>query len=407
VADNFEVVRKEHTADAMEILSNNCVVPAFVGREEEQYFQQATKIGDSLDMLRPIKTMGGTGQSFEPEGLVRTTVPLQVAFWVKYNFMYSSREDAMFLDNDKKKNYLKPGAIHMANTIDLLMLQYIAATSPNWVGTPGTPPTTTDTYASAQTKLNQLLAPFDDRVVVFNSAFNQGIVKANSTLFNPQQVIGKEHLTGKVGRAFDFDFMNDEQVPFNTAGTYVTVGTVNGAGQQGSSIVTGGWGAGTTSLAGNERFTYAGCYAVNPDSRLQTGNVLAQWQLTAPAVDVAGALTMQIFPAMITNGPYQNCSNSPANGAVITMAAASGIGYTTAVAMQKGAYTAAFIELEDVSKYGAMCTVMTDPDTKISMRCIWQWNSSGPYAGNTTVRMESIFGIGSKYSENFACAILG
>lgn len=405
MADNFEIVRREHTADAMEILSNNCVFPAFIGREEEKYFQEATKIGDSLDMLRPIKTVGGTGQSFEPEGLVRTSVPLQIAFWVKYNFMYNSREDAMFLDNDKKKNYLKPGAIHMSNQIDLLMAKYIAATSPNWVGTPGTTPADTDTYASAQTKMNQLLAPFDDRVVIFNSAMNQKIVKSNSTLFNPQQIIGKEHLTGKVGRAFDFDFMADEQTPSQTGGTWVAVGVVDGAGQQGSSILTKTWT--TANLLGNERLTFAAVYAVNPDSREQTGAVLAQWQLTAPAVDAAGALTLQIFPTMITSGPYQNCSNSPADGAVITMAGASGVQYTTAIAMQKGAYTAAFIELEDVSKYGAMCSVMTDPDTNISIRCIWQWNSSGPYAGNTTVRMECIFGIGSKYSEYFACAVLG
>jgi hypothetical protein len=391
----------------MEILSNNCVVPAFVGREEEKYFQEATKIGDTLSMLRPIKSMGGTGQGFNPEGLVRTSVPLNIAFWVNYNFMYNSREDAMFLDNDKKKNYLKPGAIHMANTIDLLMLQYIAATSPNWVGTPGTTPTSTDTYASAQTKLNQLLAPFDDRVVIFNSTMAQQIVKTNSVIFNPQQIIGKEFMTGRVGRQFDFDFMDDEQTPYITPGTWVTVGTVHGAGQQGSSILTNGWGAGTTSLAGNERFTYQAVYAVNPDSRVQTGNVLAQWQLSAPATDNAGALTMQIFPPMVTSGPYQNCSNSPADGATINMANSSGVGYTNAIAMQKGAYTAAFIELEDVSKYGAMCTVMTDPQTKISIRCIWQWNSSGPYAGNTTVRMECIFGIASRYSEYFSCAILG
>lgn len=387
------------------ILSNNCVVPAFVGREEEKYFAQATKIGDSLDMLRPIKTIGGTGQAFNPEGLVRTSVPLQIAFWVNFNWIFNSREEALFLDSDKNKNYLKPGIVHMANTIDLLMLQYIAATSPNYVGTPGTTPTTTDTYASAQTKLNQLLCPFDDRVVIFNSAFNQPIVKSNSTLFNPQQVIGKEHLTGKVGRAFDFDFMNDEQIPSATGGTYVTAGVVDGAGQQGSSILTKTWT--TAALLAGDRFTYGLVYEVNPDSRQQVGTVLKQWQLTAPVADVAGALTMQIFPPMVTTGPYQNCSNSPADGAAITMAGTTGVQYTTAIAMQKGAYTAAFIELEDVSKYGAKCVVMTDPDTKISIRCIWQWNSSGPYAGNTTVRAECIFGIGSKYSEYFSCAVLG
>lgn len=392
----------------MEVLSNNCVIPAFVGRENEKYFAEATKIGDSLDMLRPIKSVGGTGQGFNPEGLVRTSVPLQIAFWVNYDFMFNSREDALFLDSDKNKNYLKPGAIHMANRIDSLMFQYIAATSPKWVGTAGTTPTNTDPYANAQTKLNQLLTPFDERVIVFNSAMNQGIVKTNSTLFNPQSVIGTEfttgRVTGKTGRQFDFDFMVDEQTPTNTFGTYTVVGVVDGAGQQGSSILTKSWT--TASLTANDRGTFAGVYEVNPDSRQQIGSVLFQWQLTAPATDAAGAITLQIFPTMVTSGPYQNVSGSPADGAVITMAATTGQQYTTAIAMQKGAYTAAFIELADVSDYGAKCVVMTDPKTKISIRCIWQWNSSGPYAGNTTVRMECIFGIGSRYSEYWATAIL-
>jgi hypothetical protein len=405
--DNFNIVRQERTAGAMEILANNCVFPAFIGRENEKLFKGAIPIGDSLNMIRPIKTMGGTGQAFNPEGMIQTSVPLQIGFWVNFNYMFNSREEALFTDSDEHKTYVLPGIRHMAGTIDLLMAQYVAATSPNWVGTPGTPPTSTNTYASAQTKLNQLLAPENDRVVIFPSAFNQPLQQAYSTLFNPSQIIGKQDLTGKVGRHFDFDFMTDEQVPSITGGTWVTVGTVNGAGQQGSSIATSGWGAGTTNLLGQERFTYAGCYAVNPDSRLQTGSVLAQWQLTAPVSDVAGALTMQIFPTMITSGPYQNCSNSPANGAVITMAGTSGVSYTNAIAMQKGAYTAAFIELADVSDFGAKCVVMTDPDTKISIRCIWQWNSSGPYAGNVTFRAESIFGVASRYSEYFACAVLG
>ncbi len=389
----------------MEILSNNCVVPAFVGREESSAFTGAIPIGDTLNMLRPIKTLGGTGQSFEPEGLVRTSVPLTIGYWVKYDFMFNSREEALFLDKDKTENYVRPGIVHMANQIDLLMLQYIAATSPNYVGTPGTTPTTTATYASAQTKLNQLLAPMDERVVIYNSAYNQNLVAAGSTVFNPQDVIGKQYLTGRVGRYAGFDIMMDEQVPSSTGGTYTVAGVVDGAGQQGSSILTKTWT--TAALVAGDRFTYAGVYEVNPDSRLQVGTVLKQWQLSAPVADVAGALTMQIFPAMVTSGPYQNCTNSPADGGVITMAGTTGVGYTTAIAMQKGAYTAAFIELANVAPYGAKCVVMTDPQTKISIRCIWQWNSSGPFAGNTTFRAECIFGIGSRYSEYFSCALLG
>jgi P22 coat protein - gene protein 5 len=406
VAGNYEAVRQEVTGESLDILSNTCVFPAFIGRDKQEYFEGKVKIGDHLDIKRPIKTTGRVGQAFQPEGLVRTTVPMTIAFWLGYDFIYNDTEEAMFLDMANfKEEYIKPGAVHLANQIDLVMAQYVAATTPNFVGTPGTTPTTLDTYNSAQTKLNQLLAPQDNRVVIYNSAFNQQIVKAGSTVFNPQQIIGKQYLEGKVGRYAGFDVMLDEQIPSSTFGTYTAAGVVDGAGQQGSTILTKTWTA--CSLVAGDRLTFDGCYEVNPDSRLQVASVKKQWQITANTVDTAGAATLPIYPAMITSGPYQNCSGSPADGAAINLAGTTGVNYTTAIAMQKGAYTAAFIKLQNPSEYGAKSVVMTDPETKITLRMIWQWNSSGPYAGNVTCRMDVIFGIASQYSDYYSCAIYG
>lgn len=406
MAGNYEVVRQEVTGDSLEILSNNCVVPAFIGRDKQRYFEGKVKIGDQLQIKRPIRReKSASGQAFQGTGLVRVTVPMVIAFWVQQSFEFNDTEEAMFLDMANfKEEYTRPCAVQMCNDIDYLMLQYIASTTPAWVGTPGSVPTTLDTYNSAQTKLNQLLAPDMDRVVMWNSSYQQKVIGAGSTLFNPADVIGKQYLNGKVGRYAGMDFMRDEQIPSQTGGTYVTVGVVNGAGQQGTSILTNGWGSGTTSLVAGDRLNFAGVFDINGTNRGAYPNALKGFQLTAPVVDATGALTLQIFPALIPTGPYQNCSNSPAAGAAITMAGASGVLYQNAVAMQKGAYTCAFIELQDPSEYGAKCVVMTDPDTKISMRMIWQWDSN---AGCVRVRMDCIFGICAQYSDYESVAILG
>ena len=404
MAGNNEQVRREVTATFLQILGNNCVLPRFINRDYNKYFEGKVKIGSSLDIKRPIRAIGADGQAFQPEGLVRVTVPMSISYWNQESFVYNDTEEAMFLNDDMRENYIKPHAINLANKIDRYMMQYIQSTCPNFVGTPGTVPTTLQTYNSARTKLNQLLAPDSDRVVVWNSAFEQNIIGAGSTLFNPNDVIGKQYLSGKVGRYAGFDFMRDEQVPSFTVGTYAGAGQVNGANQTGTSIVTNNWTAGSLSLNPSDRVTFAGCFEINAQSRLVLPNVLKQFVVTSAVADAAGAATLQIFPAIIPSGPYQNCSASPTNGGAVTIAGASGASAQTAFALQKGAYTWAAIRLQDVSNMGANCTVMTDEDTGISIRCIQQWDNR---LGEVTTRMDAVWGIAQTYADYEACVIYG
>ena len=404
MAGNNEQVRREVTATFLQILGNNCVLPRFINRDYNKYFEGKVKIGSSLDIKRPIRAIGADGQAFQPEGLVRVTVPMSISYWNQESFVYNDTEEAMFLNDDMRENYIKPHAINLANKIDRYMMQYIQSTCPNFVGTPGTVPTTLQTYNSARTKLNQLLAPDSDRVVVWNSAFEQNIIGAGSTLFNPNDVIGKQYLSGKVGRYAGFDFMRDEQVPSFTVGTYAGAGQVNGANQTGTSIVTNNWTAGSLSLNPSDRVTFAGCFEINAQSRLVLPNVLKQFVVTSAVTDAAGAATLQIFPAITPSGPYQNCSASPTNGGAVTIAGASGASAQTAFALQKGAYTWAAIRLQDVSNMGANCTVMTDEDTGISIRCIQQWDNR---LGEVTNRMDAVWGIAQTYADYEACVIYG
>lgn len=404
MAGNYEAVRKEVTATFLDILGNNCVMPRFLKRDYQKYFEGKVKIGSSLDIKRPVRTIGADGQAFQPEGLVRVTVPMTISYWNQEAFVYNDTEEAMFLNDDIKENYIKPHAVNLANKIDRYMMTYIQQTAPNFVGTPGTVPTTLDTYNSAQTKLNQLLAPDSDRVAVWNSAYQQKVIGAGQTLFNPGDVIGKQYLQGKVGRYAGFDFMRDEQVPSFTVGTYAGSGQINGANQAGTTVITNNWTAASVSVNPGDRMTFAGCYEINGQSRLVLPGILKQFVVTAAGTDTAGAITFNIFPAIIPSGPYQNCSASPTNGGAVTIAGATGVSCQTALALQKGAYTWASIRLQDPSELGAKCTVMTDEETGISIRCIQQWDNR---LAEVTTRMDVVWGIAQTYADYEACVIYG
>jgi hypothetical protein len=93
---------------------------------------------------------------------------------------------------------------------------------------------------------------------------------------------------------------------------------VDGAGQTGSTININGWGSGATALVKGDIITIAGVYSVNPENYKSTGR-LQQFVITADTSDSSGATaTLPISPSIITSGPLQTVSASPANDAVVT-----------------------------------------------------------------------------------------
>ena len=412
MAGNQEVVVQMVSAEALRMFTNSCIVPRYLKRDFQKYWEGPVKIGSSMSIKRPIRSIGADGQAFQPEGIVRVTVPFSISYWNQESWVYNDTEEAMYLDDNWREMYLKPKILNLANKVDRYMMDYMTSTIPNYVGTPGQVPTTLQPYNDAQTKLDQLLAPKNDRCIIFNSGFNNRIVGAGQTLFNPQQIIGRQYLEGKVGRYANFDFMEDEQVPNYTLGTWTNPITVSAAGQTGANL-TVTCPAGTLSLSpgpiGVDRITIAGVYEVNQYSRQQIsgptgGPVLKQFAVVQPVTDNAGAATLTLFPAMITSGQYQNCSGSPAAGAAVTVVGTSGfVGAQTAFALQEDAFTWAAIRLQK-NLPGAVASTITDETTGISMRCVLQWDSR---LAEMTMRVDFIWGITQLYADYDAAVIYG
>ncbi len=404
-------VRQEVTAEVLAELKNNCLALTVMGREHQKYFEQSTPIGTTLQIKRPWRPQGRQGQAFQPEPVVQTTVPLSISYWRGGDFVYNDTDESLFFDMERfHENYSRPMAIMIANQIDSDALGFMQVTAPNFVGTAGTLPTTTATYNQAQTSLNKLLAPQQDRWVIYNSEYNQNLVGAGQTLFNPQPDISTQYLEGYVGKYAGFQFGIDEQIPSFTVGTYAGTPKVNGANQAGTSLITDGWTSSSLSLHPGDRFTLSGTYKVNPSgihtAYSGTANLM-QFVVTQAVTDSTGAATISIYPPIIPSGQFQNCT-PPADNADIVIQGSTGATVNTAFYLQKTAYTSAFINLHKPGN--VECTVMGGEEAGMSgfyLRNIKQWQSSGPFQGYETDRTDVIYGFAPQYADYEAGVIYG
>ena len=415
---NSVPVRQEVTAEVLRVLYNNCFALRMIGREHEKYFEERVPIGTTLQIKRPWRPQGREGQAFQPEPIVQTTVPLTVSYWRGGDFIFNDTDEALFLSMDRfHEDYSRPMGIMIGNQIDSDLLLYMQMTTPNFVGTPGALPTTNSTYNSARSQLNKLLAPFNDRAIIYNSDYEQNLVGLNQTIFNPQKEISDEFLEGYTGKYAGFKFGTDEQLPGFAVGTYAGTPVVNGANQQGSAISIRGFTPGSTTLNPGDRITYTGLYKVNPSGshNVYSGtNSLFQQVVQQTVSDTAGTLTLQLYPPMITQGQFINCffpgttSGAPPDGTQVNIAGTSGQQCNTAFAVQKEAYTAAFIKLHKPSNVQAEVMGGEESGTPgIYLRSIRQWQSSGPYAGYETERMDVIYGFAAQYADYFSTVIYG
>lgn len=361
------------------VLKNHTRFVPNVNRQFESDFgNKRMKIGATENIRRPARFIGRDGQAWTPEGLTDTFVPLTINFQHGVDFQFSSAERALSIE-EMQARYLRPAAISIANKVDYNFGRFMALATANTVGTPGTAATGStaqQVYVAAQVLLDQMAFSSEDRCVVYNSKMSGNMATTNLTLFNPPTEISKMFRTGLQGEFAGFDFYKDENTNVYTFGTYTGTPVVSGGGQTGSSLNLSGFTAST--FVGNvgDTFTLGGVYAVNPQNRQSTGS-LQQFVLTAPAADVAGAATVQIYPPIIPSGQFQNVTNTPlTNSAVVFLGESSGasaIVSPAGIAFQKDAFSAAFVPLE-LPTAVEESYMEKDPETGIFMRYLQQFD---------------------------------
>lgn len=358
---NQELVNSLVAAESLRILSNELVFTNKINRAyEDKYdlFVEDHRTGTTINIPLPMRSSIRTGWTMQTQNVVETSIPL-VINTVKGDDIAFPESDLALLVPDPEKNmpawskrFLKPRITRLANAVDLDLFQRAVVATANQVGTAGTVPQTFAVLGDAMQKLDEQLSPQDDRILIMNPAMRNKMSDALKGTY-VKEVSEKALLKGFIPTLTDFDIFMSQNVPTQTVGNIANstpVISVSGS-QIGSSITTNGWANSQAVLNQGDIFTIAGVFVVNYVTGASTG-VLAQFVVTAPVTsDSSGNATIPFstgqggYGGIITSGPTQSVSNSPALNSAITVTGSAATAYAQNLVFHKDAFTVAFARL--------------------------------------------------------------
>jgi hypothetical protein len=222
-----------------------------------------------------------------------------------------------------------------------------------------------------------------------------------------------------------FDFYMDQNVFTETVGAQGGTPTVSGAGQgitsgwsQTGLILTTGWTASTNVLNVGDVVSFAGCFAVNPQNRQVYANRLRQFVVRpfvgtpsagtynsttgAYTSSAGGNLQLQVSPAIITSGQFQNVSAAPTNGGAVTVFGTAGTVTPANLAFHRDAFTMVSADLplpEGVHMAGRQA----DRQTGMSIRLVRQYTINND---SIPTRCDVLYGWYPLYNE-LSCRVAG
>lgn len=357
---NTELIQSLVAAESLRVLSNELVLTNKVNRAyEDKYdlFVEDHRIGTTINIPLPMRNSIRSGWAMQTQNVVETSIPLTINTVRGVDLAFSESELALLVPDPNKnmeawsKRFLKPRVTRLANEIDKLNFAAAYVQVSNQVGTAGTIPQTFAVIGDAMQKLDEQLCPQDDRNVIMNPAMRNKMSDALKGTF-VKEVSEKALLKGFIPTLYDGDFWMSQNVPTQTVGnTTASTPVVSAASQIGSSITTSGWANSTAVLNQGDIFTIASVFNVNYVTGVSTG-ALAQFVVTANVTsDGSGNATIPFstgqggYGGIITSGPTQSVSASPANNAAITVTGNASTSYAQNLGFHKDAFTVAFAKL--------------------------------------------------------------
>jgi len=366
-ADNTLLTISMITREAMRILENNLAFTKRVNRQYDDKFAiEGAKIGYVVNARKPVRYIVSTGQALALQDATETQVPVSLTTQDHVDFQFSSADLKLSID-DFGDRFIQPAVAALANKIDFNGLQLYKQIYNAVSETPAGTPVKLLTYLMAGVMLDNNAAPQDElRHLVITPKMQAYIVDALKGLFQQATAISQQYAKGQMGTAAGFQWAMDQNCPTHAGGTYSGAPIVGAAGQTGSSLATTGWT--TTTLKKGDLFTLAGVFMVNPQSRQSTGD-LQTFVVTADVTDTAGAIAIPIAPPIITSGPLQTVSNSPAASTPVVPVTATGTSSAQGLAFHRDAFTLVTADLP-VPKGTDMASRVSDKQLGISLRIV-------------------------------------
>jgi hypothetical protein len=387
------IVAKESLA----ILENMLGFSKNVNRDYESEFtsnmDRGYAPGQTINIKRPPRYTYRAGRVAVPQSTVETTVPLTLSQGgCDINFTSAERTLSLTKLEDKLMAAIAP----VCNEIDRQGLALAHFSTYNLVNAAGALPNTAALSIAAMADMNRRLdemaAPRDRRrALVMNPALNGALIQGFGGYFNSQATISTQNRTGLMSNQnFGFDNVAlDQNVDVHTNGA-ATATNINGANQTGSAITVVAVAGGT--LTRGTVITLPGVFAVNPQSRQSTG-VLADFVVTADAL--VGATTINISPAIVPSGAFQNVTASPTTAQPYVIRGAASTAYSTNVAYHKDAFTLAMVPMWMPPKTGVM-DVAQETHEGMTVKVTQVYDGVND---NSLMRIDVLFGWAATYPE--------
>ncbi len=391
------------TNEALAVLKNELMFTKFVNRQYDGSFAKSgAKIGDTLNIRKPPRYVGRTGQTLSLEDSTETSVPLQLTTQAGVDMYFSSADLALRVDQFRDR-FIMPAMANVANRVDRDGLALATAATYNAVGTPGSNTVNGQMLLNAGALLDKTATPRSTnlRSVIWTPDAQAQMVGSLSGLFNAPDKISDQYNSGTMGKAFGFKNSMDQNTINQQYGAQGGTPIVNGAGQTGSQlVVSGATAAAAVRYNAGDIFTIMGVFGVNPQSR-QSTNALQQFVVTANASsDGNGNVVIPISPAIIPTGQYQNVTASPANNAQLVFAGTPSVVSQQSIAFHKDAFTLACADLPLPGGVD-MAARATDEQTGLSIRMVRAYNVT---TDQFPCRLDILYGWAALYPE-WSCRI--
>lgn len=314
---------------------------------DNQFAVEGAKIGSQLRIRLPVDYTVGTGSAISFQDTAENFTTLTMATQNNVGISFSQIQQLLQVD-DYTERYLAPAVNALAGKVAVGIMSGAEGGVCNYVDNEASgaiiSPSNT-TILTANAILATQSAPEMNHRLVVNPFTDSRTAGALGGLFNPATEISEQYRSGSMKNALGFDWMKDQTVIMHTSGSF-SAGTVSGAGQTGTTLVTN---AITGTLKKGDIITILNVLGVNRIEKQSYGQV-RQFVVLA---DVATAGTsISVYPAIIPAGPggqdvqYQTVDTSPANGAAISLASPASTTYRKNIAFVPDAVTMATADLE-------------------------------------------------------------
>ena len=386
---------------------------SFIGTTDLQYDdsfdKKGAKIGSTLRVRKPNEYTRRQGSRvMDVQDQDEATQTITVATQDGVDMRFNSAELTLDTDNVSdvaafSKRYIEPAVSVLVSGIESDYLAFATKQTYNVAGTAGTAINSLVAPGAARAKLNQGLAPKDNRQIQMDSVTMGGLVNGVAAYFNPSNAVASQYREGMIARTAMADYYENERIWTLTNTDDVTANT------DAAALVTDG---GNTidmhtllpvaKQTVGSVFTIAGVYACHPETKAAYRH-LQQFVITG-----IGATTTTVSPSFYLTGARKNvCSSTGAdlvttdfNAATLTFVGAASTSYAQPLMYHKEAFqfvTADLPLMDDALK----CTRRVKDG--LSLRC---WMASDIRNDELLMRIDILYGMAA-LRPAWACRMIG